>query len=146
MKLMYGNVPVKSLNIHTYEQDTNSATVQASDMQAGVTAFARGQKIVGTGKCFSFAMYGVFETNASIYVPNNINVVEIASTEHPIKSLISFQNINTIDFSAEQAVGVIDINGLNIEIKAKVENNILTFICSNTINLEIFFGKDDYLW
>lgn len=145
MKLMYGNVPVKSMNIHSYELSTNDATLKASDMQAGVTAYAKGQKVVGTGKCFEFAMYGSFRTNSGMYVPNEINVIEIASTEYPVISSIPFNMMGDIDFSNEQVVGQVNIDGSNVEIKARLENNILTLICSNSIYLEIFYGRDNYL-
>ena len=144
MKLMYGSVPVKSMNIHHFEMDTNSATVQASDMQAGVTCFARGQKVVGTGKCFEFANYGVSRTNVSEYIPTSINVVEITSLDYPIKSSIAFSNMIDIDFTTEQVVGVVVVDDVEYPITAKIEGYFLTFGCEKTITLQSFYGKDRY--
>lgn len=49
MKLCLGNTPVKSLNIRKLDVDTNDATIVASDMQSGTVAYAKGQKVTGTG-------------------------------------------------------------------------------------------------
>lgn len=145
MKMYYGNTPINSLNIKHYEMDTNSATVKPSDLQAGVTCFGRGQKIIGTGKSFEFANYGKMETNTSFYVPDEINVIEIASLEYPIQSIIPFSSMGNIDFSTIQAIGKVNIDGSDIEITAKVENNLLTLSCLNTISLQVFYGRDNYL-
>lgn len=83
MKMIYNGTPIKSLNIKRYEMNTNDATLKASDMQVGVTAYAKGKKVTGTGKSFEFAYYGGFETNSINYVPNMINVIEIASVNYP---------------------------------------------------------------
>lgn len=145
MKMIYNGTPIKSLNVKHYEMNTNDSNLQPSDMQAGIVAYGRGKRIVGTGKCFEFANYGHFKTNLSMYVPSEINVVEVASVEYPIMSSISFNNIGDIDFSKEQVVGYVNIGGSNFEIVAKLEGNMLTFICSNTIYLEVFYGRDNYL-
>ena len=71
----------------------------ASDLQAGKTAVARGQKITGTGKSFEFANYGELRTNADRFVPSNINVIEVSSMEYPIKLSISLTEMVDIDFS-----------------------------------------------
>ena len=130
MKMIYGGVPVNSLNVHHFEMDTNSATVQPSDLQAGVTCFARGQKITGTGKCFEFANYGRMSTNLPMYVPSEINVIEVASTEHSIKSSISFSNMTNVDFSIPQVVGQINVDGSDVDIVATIESNFLTPNCN----------------
>lgn len=49
MKLCLGSTSVKSLNIRKLDVDTNDATVVASDMQSGSIAYAKGQKVTGTG-------------------------------------------------------------------------------------------------
>ena len=49
MKLCLGSTPVKSLNIRKLDVDTNDATIVASDMQSGSIAYAKGQKVTGTG-------------------------------------------------------------------------------------------------
>jgi hypothetical protein len=144
MKLMYGNVPVKSMNIHSYELNTNDATLKASDMQAGVTAYAKGQKITGTGKCFEFASYGNFQTNMADYMPVLINVIEIASIDYPIKSVFSLYETKDVDFSIEQNVGIVTIDNVEYPIAIKIENSLMTLKCEKEITLEVFCGKDNY--
>lgn len=46
MKMYYGGTPIKSLNVKHYEMSTSDATVQPSDLQSGVTCYARGQKLL----------------------------------------------------------------------------------------------------
>lgn len=145
MKLMYGNTPVKSLNIHTYEKDTNDATLVSSDLQAGVTAYARGQKVTGTGKCFEFAQYGTAYTNFPTPVGDVINVIEISSTVYPVVMKNKLVDINNMDFSTIQEIGTVTVDGVGYLISAVVENNILTISCDKSISLEVFYGKDNYV-
>ena len=141
MKLMLGGTPVKKMMIHN---DTMDATMVASDLQAGVTAYANGQKVTGTGKSFEFATYGATKTNISDYIPSLINVVEITSLDYPIKSSIAFKNMKDIDFSTEQMIGSVTIDGVEYPITVIVENNIITFNCDKTVTLQSFYGKDNY--
>lgn len=144
MKLMYGNVPVKSLNIHSYELNTNDCDMVASDLQAGKTAVARGQKIVGTGKSFEFAYYGAIETNFPIYIPNNINVIEVASMYYPIQLSIALSDMKDIDFTIIQTVCDVVIDGVVYPLTIQASNNILTATCDKDIKLQVFYGKDNY--
>lgn len=145
MKMLLGNTPVKSLNVHHFDMDTNDATMFASDLQAGVTAYARGQKITGTGRCFEFANYGVMETNLPDYIPTQINVIEIASLDCPIKNLIALNNMRNVDFSVEQTIGIAVIDGVEYPITVKCNGNIMTLNCEKTITLQSFYGKDNYV-
>ena len=79
------------------------------------------------------------------HVPNTINVIEIASLDYSIKSSIPFNNMGNIDFSVSQIIGYVNIDGFDCEITVKVENNFFTITCSNTIDLEVFYGRDRYL-
>lgn len=142
MKLMLGGTPVKKMMIHN---DTMDATMVASDLQAGVTAYANGRKVTGTGKSFEFATYGLSETNMPEYVPVLLNVIEITSLDHPIKSLIALSDMKDIDFSTEQTIGVVLIDNNEYPITAKIENSILTFYCEKTVKLQSFYGKDNYV-
>lgn len=74
----------------------------ASDLQDGKTAVARGKKIVGTGKSFEFASYGVSRTNVPEFIPATINVIEITSLDYPIKSMIALNMMQDIDFSSDE--------------------------------------------
>ena len=140
-----GEVPIQSLNVHHFEMNTNDATVVSSDLQAGVTCYARGQKVTGTGKAFSFATYGAFILNIPVPIPSAINVIEVASTEYPIKTNITFDQIKNIDFSSGQIIGEVTIDGQAYPITVTVSNNLLDISCSRDITLEVFYGKDDYI-
>lgn len=145
MKMIYNGTPVNSMKVKHYEMDTNSATVQPSDMQAGTTCFARGKKITGTGKCFEFAQYGSINTNIPLIIPNTINVVEIASTTYPIKSAIAFSEIANVDFTTSQMLGSIFIDDVEYPITITVNNGMLILSCNKSTKLQFFFGKDNYL-
>lgn len=143
-KMYLGEIPIQSLNIHHFEENTNDATMVASDLQAGVTAYARGQKITGTGKAFEHANYGVFVTNSPIIVSGNINVVEVASLEYPIRHTIALSEMKNIDFNTSQSVASVVINSVEYPIVAVVSGGILTFQCERDIDIEVFYGKDNY--
>lgn len=145
MKMFYKGTPVKSLNIKHYEMDTNSCDMIASDLQAGKTAVARGQKITGTGKSFEFANYGGTFTNFSILIPAMINVIEVASTTYPIKLSISLSNMKNTDFSSSQNIGSVLIDNVEYPISSTVTDGTLRLNCDKTISLQVFYGKDNYV-
>ena len=144
MKLMYGNVPVKSMNVHSYELSTNDATLKPSDMQAGITAYAKGKKITGTGKSFEFALYGTTYTNFPIPVSNVINIIEISSTVYPVIMEKTLNSVTELDFSNTQTIGTVIVDNINYPVSAVVENNLLTISCDKSISLEVFYGRDNY--
>lgn len=145
MKMIYGGTPVKKLNISHYEMNTNDCTMVASDLQAGVTAVARGQKITGTGKCFEFACYGDYETNLIDFVPTSINVVQIGSLDYPIRMTMTLNTMKTLDFTIAQKVAEVSIGGVTYPITVSVQDGILDIACDQTINIQIFYGKDNYV-
>ena len=145
MKMMYNGIPIKSLNIKHYEIDTNSCDMIASDLQAGKTAVARGKKITGTGKSFSFASYGGWTTNESYIIPMVINTIQIGSMDYPVKMTIPFQNMKTHDFSAEQEIAEVTINNVVYPMTVFVQNGELIITCEKVINIELFIGKDEYV-
>lgn len=145
MKLMLGNVPVKSLNINKFEMDTNDATITASDMQQGMTAYARGGKVVGTGKAFNFASYGKYETNSLVPVPNTINLIGISSLAYPIQTLISLNEMKETDFTSEKTVANVVISEKTYPIQVSVSDGQLKIACSQAISLQVFYGKDDHI-
>lgn len=97
MKIMLGDTPV-TITAHNVDISTDDATIVASDMQVGMVAYAKNQRVVGTGKAFNFAYYGEFETNDKAIVPDNINMIEIASLEHPIKITLALKDMKLTDF------------------------------------------------
>lgn len=145
MKMMYGGKPVKSMKAHVFDVNSNDATMIASDLQAGVSAYAKGKKVIGTGKAFAFAMYGSFRTNQPIPIPNTINVIEIASLEYSIQLTTSLTAMKDIDFSNECHIGNVIINGTEYNIKASVVGNILMISCDQNIYLQMFYGEDKYI-
>lgn len=145
MKLVYGGVPYNSLKVKHYEVSTNDCDMIASDLQAGKTAVARGQKIIGTGKSFEFAYYGQFETNDTFPIPSIINVVEVASLLYPIQLAIPMIDMKNRDFSIEQVVGNVIVNNVSYPIKVKYTNNQISITCEQTFPLQVFFGKDNYV-
>lgn len=145
MKMFYGSTPIKSMRTHIFDIDSSDATMIASDLQAGVTGYSKGKKITGTGKTFEFASYGRQKTNTMIPLPTNINIIEIACIDYPIQLSIALIDMKNIDFSTEQTIGSVIINGANYPITAKVEYNMLTIACSETVWLQVFYGKDNYV-
>lgn len=146
MKLAYGSVPVKALNINYFEQDTNDCDMIASDLQAGKTAVARGQKIVGTGKSFSFATYGDFPMGIPYPVPtSDINTIILSSHTHPVKMEMSIIKLRDVDFTTAQQVASVIIDGVDYPITLQILNNLLTISCSQTTTLQVMFGKDEYI-
>ena len=125
--------------------NTNDATLKASDMQTGVTAYAKGKKVIGTGKCFEFATYGGLLTNKTQYIPSDINVIEISSLEYPIQLVIALSEMKDMDFSVEKTVCNIVADGTTYDIVVQAVNNFLTISCDKTIMLQVFYGKDNYV-
>ena len=144
--MIYGGVPVNSLKVKHYELDTNSATVQPSDMQSGITAYARGQKIIGTGKSFEFAYYGRMLSNDSFIIPTNtVNVVHISSVDYPVHSLVHLANMDNLDFTSGQVVCNLIVNGSEHPVTVIANNNEISVNCDVNVYFEIFFGKDNYV-
>lgn len=145
MKMMYGNVPIKSLNVKHYEMSTSDATAQSSDLQAGMTCYARGQRVTGSGKAFSFATYGQWRTNESDIVPEIINVVHIGSTDYPIRMTARMEDMVFYDFSIPQEVAEVIINEVAYPITVSVQDGEFLVACEHTIDIELFFGKDRHI-
>ena len=143
--MIYGGVPVESLKVKHYEMDTNSATVQPSDLQAGVTCFARGQKMTGTGKSFEFAMYGDFEANDDWIVPNSINVIHISCSSYPTQTMVDIVDTLHLDFSQEQTIGKLIADNVEYPINVSVIDNVLSITCDKNATFQVFYGKDNYV-
>lgn len=145
MKLIYGGVPYNTTKVRHYETNTNDATLRSFDLQAGVTAYARGKKVTGTGKAFSFAMYGRWMTNESDIVPSEINIVHIGSTDYPIRMTATLDEIRFYDFSVPQEVAEVVIDGTTYPLLVSVQDGEFLVSCDRTINIQLFYGKDEYI-
>lgn len=145
MKMIYGGVPVNSMKVKHYELNTNDCDMIASDLQAGKTAVARGKKITGTGKAFSFASYGKWSTNFPNFVPTAINTIQISSTQHPIRMTIPFKDMKNHDFSTAQIMAEVTIDNIAYPMRVSVVDGLFDVICDKTIDIELFFGKDEYV-
>ena len=145
MKMYLGGTPVKTMKVKHFEHNTNDATCEPSAVQTGLTYYANGRKQVGTGKSFEFATYGHYTTNRSKYVPTNINVIQVSSLEYPIKSNIDVTLMRDIDFSNSQNIATVTIDGVEYDLVVSVQSNILKITCDQAIQLQVFYGKDNYI-
>lgn len=145
MKIMYNGTPIKSLNIKHHEISTNDCDMIASDLQVGKTAVAKGRKITGTGRSFEFAYYGDFETNDFMMIPCKINVVHLSSDAYPTQDIITLYDMKNLDFSTEQIIGNIIIDGVAYPVKVVSTDSKISISCDQTVALQVFFGKDNYV-
>lgn len=145
MKMMYGGKPVKSMKAHVFDVNSNDATMIASDLQAGKTAYSKGKKVTGTGKSFEFANYGNIFTNVATIIPSMINIVEIASLNYPVQLSIELTTMKNLDFSVSQSIGNIIIDGTTYPVTVSVIDNKIKLSCDKTIKLQIFYGRDNYV-
>ncbi len=143
--MIYNGTPIKSLNVKHYEVSTNDATLKSSDLQAGITAYAKGQKVTGTGKAFEFANYGGLKTNLPTFIPTDINIIEISSSQYPIRLTLELDAIKNADFSTQQEVALATIDGSEYPLFVQVTPNFLKVICEKTFTLQVFYGKDNYI-
>ena len=146
MKMYLGGTPLKSMNIRHYEMDTNSATITPSDMQAGTTCFAKGQKLTGTGKAFEFATYGKFPVNSSVPIPTtDINTILVSSTDGAVKMVDGINNLRNLDFSTAQEIGKIILDGAEYSLTVQIINNRITFGCTQSVSVQAMIGKDNFI-
>lgn len=143
MQLRLGDTKVKALMIHN---DTSDATLKASDMQAGVTGYANGQKITGTGKAFVFALYGSASSDAMIPLPvETINTILLGCANNPIKMVDTVVAMRDYDFSSDKQVATVNVGGTDYPITLRITGGIATFGCSQKVTLQILIGKDEYI-
>lgn len=145
MKMFYGNTPVNSMKIKHYEVSTNDSTLSPSDMQSGIVAYGKGKRIVGTGKAFEFASYGRFVSNIGTFIPtNDINTIVVSSTDGAVRMVDSIRNIRDLDFSVVQEIASVVLEDGEYPLTLKIENNIMTFGCSQNVSIQAMIGKDNF--
>ncbi len=145
MKMIYNGTPVNSMKVKHYELSTNDATLKPSDMQAGVTAYAKGRKVTGTGKAFSFATYGKWKTNESNIIPMVINTIQIGCTDYPVRMIVPMNSMIVHDFTIPQTMAEVTIDGVVYPMIVSVQDGEFLISCEKTINLQLFMGKDEYV-
>jgi hypothetical protein len=133
------------MNIHHFEMDTNDCDMIASDLQAGKTAVAKGRKIVGTGKCFKFALYGGWSTNLPDFIRDNINVIHLGCEQYPLRMTVLLQDMKTHDFSVAQKMAEVTVDSVVYPIVVSAQDGMLDIVCDKTIDIELFYGKDEYI-
>ena len=133
------------MKVKHYELSTNDCDMVASDLQAGKTAVARGKKIVGTGKAFSFASYGKWNTNESNIVPTVINIIQIGSVNYPVRMFVPLADMAYLDFSENQKIAEIIIDGIAYPITVSVQDMEFLITCEKTVEIQLFIGKDEYV-
>lgn len=142
MKMYIGSTKVDRLKLHT---DSDDATLKASDLQAGITAYAKGQKVTGSGKSFEFAMYGSMSSNITLPILSDINTIEISSTEYPLQQVLRFGEIRNTDFAEAKLIANATVDGSVCPITIKiVPQSYITVACSKSFSIELFLGKDNY--
>lgn len=146
MKMMYNGMPINSAKVNHFEMNTNDATMTASDMQAGVTGYAKGVKVEGTGKAFEFASYGSFPVNRSIPIPtSDINTIVVSSTDGAVKMKNGINSLRDLDFAIEQEIAKIIIENIEYSLTVKITNNKITFGCIQNISVQAMIGKDNFI-
>ena len=136
--------------------ETYDANITPENMQYGMTAYVKGKKVVGTGKAFAVAGYGVGKVQSlldengnkkyglSIFARNAPNIIFIAPTT--IGDIV-LQTTHVVDLTND-TVNSIGINHTaSGEICVFHNKNRLTIYLNNIeseeTELNYFYGKDN---
>lgn len=133
-----------TIKAHNVAIPTDDATIVPSALQKGLIAYGNNQRIVGTGKSFEFASYGGLQTNTDVYIPSDINVIELSSLDYPIKLTSELVSHKNIDFSTDKVVAKVTVSGTDYDLVVNAKSNNLTVKCNKSLNLQAFYGKDNY--
>lgn len=137
------------------EPSTYDADITPENMQRGMTAYAQGKKVVGTGKCFAFASYGIYGIEEAINENGETEYCFVVNCNSDF-NIIFLSAKSGGDIFTQDKFKVIEENekvkiGTNIttatDIKVSLEDGFV-FISMPKIENEmtqalIFIGKDN---
>lgn len=159
MALYFGDKKIGRIGItNGIGLDTSDADITPVDIQRNRTAYVKGKKIIGTGKCFEFAEYGsrvvkeiidsegIKRYGVSFVVGENTNVILIAPTT---MGDIVLQTDFIVDIKNGEVVKIGTNYTTNGELNAIYDKDrvivYLTDFSQNTTVLRFFVGKDNYI-
>lgn len=154
MPLCLGDIEIGSIvGLETYDAD-----ITPENMQHGMTAYARGQKVIGTGKAFEFVQYGsmvveeIIDTDGTIRhgilfnVDAGANIVFIAASDVG-DAIVQTEYLVNMTEGATAKIGQNLTDGGDV--RAYYANGCLIIYLSNEPKertlLRVFIGKDNEL-
>ena len=133
------------------EPSSYDADITPENMQRGMSAYAKGKKVIGTGKCFEFAEYGLYRVKKldNGYYGIAIELGEGANTFFIVptgKGDIVVQTANGIEVGNEpEKIGENTTSEGDVLV-SYVEGQVMVYITkitSTSTTLRVFIGKDN---
>lgn len=137
------------------EPSTYDADITPENMQRGMTAYAQGIKVIGTGKAFEFAEYGskvattITDSNGAkrygfkLDVGANANVVFVAPSK---TGDIVLQNKFLVTIIEGEEIAIADNYSAGGELRAYYDERLIVYLTEYTGKptiLRYFVGKDN---
>jgi hypothetical protein len=137
------------------EPSSYDADITPENMQRGMTAYAQGKKVVGTGKAFEFAEYGskvatnITDSNGvkrygfKLDVGANANVVFVAPSK---TGDIVLQNKFLVTITEGEEIVIADNYSAGGELRAYYDERLIVYLTEYTGKptiLHYFVGKDN---
>lgn len=157
MSYIVNGIEAKQVGV-LLEPSTYDADITPENMQNGMTAYAKGKKVVGTGKAFEEAGYGKRTIAAirdtygnekygiSIFTEIKPNLLFIASTT---EGDVVLQTNHILDLAENETISIGVNHSASGDLKVSYDGTHLKFYFENTDNkktkLIYFFGKDNHI-